>query len=90
MIGSPEQLGSWDPHKSPIKLEWSEGHYWNVKCKQDDIPSNFEFKFVIMKKGEIIRWEEGQNHLYRGLSGGIANLTCDDSAVIAYYDEEKK
>jgi len=59
MVGSPEQFGSWDPHRSPHKLAWSEGHYWNALFKQDGLPSNFEFKFVIMKKGQVVRWEEG-------------------------------
>ena len=64
MVGSIKELGSWDPHQSGIRLTWSDGHIWRVKFKTDDLPTDFEFKFVIIADSKVVRWEGKQNHKF--------------------------
>ena len=70
MVGSLPCLGSWNPDKNGLKMNWSEGHCWWVKVPldlntkiQDTV---FEFKFVVMENGHTKKWESDGNHVFDG------------------------
>jgi len=46
-------------------MKWSEGHVWRVSIDQKELGSEFfEYKFVVKQGAELVRWEEGFNHIF--------------------------
>ncbi len=63
IIGSLNELGKWNQEKV-LKLDWNKNSIWR---KDIDYINrvDFEFKFVLINKGKIIRWEEGKNRFFK-------------------------
>ena len=63
ILGSLSKLGSWELNGA-LKLKWSEGNVWIGEINiEDDDWENIEFKFIVIEKGKIKRWEQGENNL---------------------------
>ena len=63
ILGSLSKLGLWKLNGA-LKLKWSEGNVWIGKINiEDEDWKNFEFKFIVIEKGIIKRWEQGENNL---------------------------
>ena len=64
LIGSIKELGSWK-HNNFLRLHWSEGNIWKTTIDISFAEINeFEFKFVLINKGEIKEWEKGNNRIF--------------------------
>ena len=63
VIGSLAKLGLWEL-RGALPLSWNEGNVWIGEINiEDDDWQNFEFKFIVVEKGIIKRWEDGENNL---------------------------
>ena len=63
VIGSLAKLGLWKL-SGALPLSWNEGNVWMGEINiEDDDWQNFEFKFIVVEKGMIKRWEDGENNL---------------------------
>ena len=63
ILGSLSKLGLWKLNGA-LKLKWSEGNVWIGEINiEDEDWKNFEFKFIVIEKGIIKRWEQGENNL---------------------------
>lgn len=63
ITGDQPELGAW---KSVIPLEKTKDGYWNCVVSLP-AESHVEWKFVVLEKGEVCRWEEcGNRLLYTG------------------------
>lgn len=61
IVGSHPSLGSWSISKA-IPLHWTDGGIW--KCEvtfNSELGKRVEYKYII-KSGEFIEWEPGENH----------------------------
>ena len=61
ILGSNSQLGNWDINNI-FYLRWNEGNIWKGNIDINKCYNDFEFKFVIVNKGKIERWENGDNN----------------------------
>ena len=60
--GSISPFGNWNQNKTKA-LSWNKGNIWTGELEINYmIPKIFEFKFVIIKRKNIIKWESGNNH----------------------------
>ncbi|OMJ82838.1 hypothetical protein SteCoe_16371 [Stentor coeruleus] len=57
VVGSIEELGSWDPLKG-LNLTWNSSHRWTGALKFSNLP--FEYKYAC-KSDEETTWEKGVN-----------------------------
>ena len=57
VIGSIEELGCWKIIKKHMK--WSEGNIWVLDQPIFTQKSFFKYKYVLLYKGELIKWEDG-------------------------------
>ena len=63
VLGSLSKLGLWQLNGA-LPLSWNEGNVWTGEINiEDDDWQNFEFKFIVVEKGIIKRWEDGENNL---------------------------
>ena len=63
VLGSLSKLGLWEL-SGALPLSWNEGNVWTGEINiEDDDWQNFEFKFIVVEKGIIKRWEDGENNL---------------------------
>ena len=63
IIGSLNELGKWNQEKT-LKLKWNKNFYWNKEISYIN-GTDFEFKFVLISNGKIIKWEEGKNRVFK-------------------------
>lgn len=63
ILGSSPKLGNWKL-SGALHLKWHSGNLWKgeIKIEVEDL-QDFEFKFVIVEKGEIKHWESGNNNI---------------------------
>ena len=63
VLGSISKLGFWDLRRG-LPLKWNEGNIWigEISLDKNDL-KNFEFKFVVVEKGNIKFWESGTNNI---------------------------
>ena len=59
IVGAGEALGNWDADKA-LPLVEHEYHEWVISFDANTLPTNIEFKFVILGIDKVI-WEEGAN-----------------------------
>ena len=63
IIGSLNELGRWNQDKV-LKLKYNDNYVWNK-----DIPyvngTDFEFKFILISRGKVVKWEEGKNRPFK-------------------------
>ena len=63
VLGSLSKLGFWEL-SGALPLHWNEGNVWTGEINiEDEDWQNFEFKFIVVEKGIIKSWEEGENNL---------------------------
>ena len=65
LVGSSEQLGSWDTAKA-IHLNDSAFPYWEAVLDRSAVKADTEFKFIVVDKteGKTVSWEAGENHIF--------------------------
>ena len=93
LIGSIKELGSWK-HNNFLRLHWSEGNIWKTTIDISFAEINeFEFKFVLINKGEIKEWEKGNNRIFnlneiKQLIGNSKNKNIyEDNNLIYNFNE---
>ena len=68
IVGSSASLGNWDAAKSSGAMQWNEGDIWKCEIALEQLVNGaggdtLEFKCVVVgSTGEIVQWEEGENH----------------------------
>ena len=63
ILGSLSKLGLWEL-SGALPLKWNEGNIWTGEINiEDEDYQNFEFKFIVVEKGKIKRWEGGENNV---------------------------
>ena len=63
ILGSLSKLGFWEL-SGALPLHWNTGNVWTGEINiEDEDWQNFEFKFIVVEKGKIKRWETGENNL---------------------------
>lgn len=63
LLGSVPILGNWN-QQNIKKLKWNNGNRWTICFDFSsfyDI-SGFEFKFILLEKGKIKKWQGGENN----------------------------
>lgn len=62
LVGSPLELGEWDPSKA-IKMKSSGGNHWYIDVSMPTQKQDFEYKYAVFDKlkKEIIFFEKGEN-----------------------------
>ena len=63
IIGSLNELGKWN-HDKVLKLNWNKISIWRKDIDYIN-GTDFEFKFVLINKGKIVKWEEGKNRIFK-------------------------
>ena len=63
IIGSLNELGKWNQDKV-LKLDWNKNSVWRKDIDYFN-RIDFEFKFVLINKGRIVKWEEGKNRIFK-------------------------
>ena len=63
ILGSSPKLGLWNLNGA-LHLKWNEGNIWKgeINIEVENL-QDFEFKYIIMEKGEIKYWESGENNI---------------------------
>ena len=64
IIGSHDSFGHWDEHSLGIQMKWNEGHIWTKELSIKEIPSKFEFKFIVKEADGNVTWEPRDNRVY--------------------------
>ena len=59
VIGSLDELGKWNQNKV-LRLNWTNGNVWNKEISYVN-GSDFEFKFIFINNGRVVKWEDGNN-----------------------------
>ena len=59
VIGSLDELGKWNQNKV-LRLNWQNGNVWNKEISYVN-GSDFEFKFIFINNGRVVKWEDGNN-----------------------------
>ena len=62
----------------PILLDDSRFPWWSITL---DVRNPFEFKFVLVENGRIVRWEEGPNHLFAEVPSGRRKASASVSSM---------
>ena len=63
VLGSLAKLGFWEL-SGALPLNWNEGNIWTGEINvEDEDYQNFEFKFIVVEKGIIKLWENGENNV---------------------------
>ena len=63
ILGSLAKLGFWEL-SGALPLKWNEGNIWTGEINlEDEDYQNFEFKFIVVEKGIIKLWENGENNV---------------------------
>ena len=63
ILGSLPKLGLWEL-SGALPLKWNEGNIWTGEINiEDEDWQNFEFKFIVVEKGKIKLWENGENNM---------------------------
>ena len=93
VLGSISKLGFWDLRRG-LPLKWNEGNIWisEISLDKNDL-KNFEFKFVVVEKGNIKFWESGTNNIinYEELINKMKNNKVGRYNKYKYeYDENNK
>jgi 4-alpha-glucanotransferase len=91
VVGSIPELGNWDPEKG-IVLTCENYPEWTAELELNyDKLCPIEYKFCIINKDNksVVRWEEGENHLWKcaGLSIPIFSLRTKSSFGIGDFDD---
>ena len=67
VVGSLEQIGSWDPYKG-ASMTWVDGHYHfaeiQVPVDAKSRSLTFEYKYVVQNNGNIT-WEQSNNRVFK-------------------------
>ena len=63
IVGSIEKLGNWE-EKSVKTMKWNKGNIWirELELNPTDLV-DFEFKFVVLERNKIKKWESGNNNI---------------------------
>ena len=59
VIGSLDALGKWNQNKV-LRLNWKNGNIWNKEIAYVN-GTDFEFKFIFINNGRVVKWEDGNN-----------------------------
>ena len=63
ILGSLAKLGLWELNGA-LPLKWNEGNIWTGEINvEDEDWHNFEFKFIVVERGKIKLWENGENNM---------------------------
>ena len=63
ILGSLAKLGFWEL-SGALPLKWNKGNIWTGEINiEDEDWQNFEFKFIVVEKGKIKLWENGENNM---------------------------
>ena len=63
ILGSLAKLGLWEL-SGALPLKWNEGNIWTGEINvEDEDWHNFEFKFIVVERGKIKLWENGENNM---------------------------
>ncbi len=65
LVGDQKALGAWDVKKGVVMND-AEAPLWSATVKAAKLKSPFNFKFVLVDQasGEVVAWEQGENHRY--------------------------
>jgi hypothetical protein len=81
LIGSTPELGKW---KTPLKMQWHQGHNWKLSEPLRPTKSCFTYKFVVVgENGKIAQWESGVDRVadLHKISGE------DEKTIISYWGQ---
>ena len=99
IIGSIKELGNWNQEKA-LKMEFDkDDNVWekelNLMKKKD-----FEYKFIFVSNGIIIKWEDGNNRIFKysyikklvenNLEDGIAHIEEDEENQESFDNDLKE
>ena len=85
ILGSLSKLGFWEL-SAGLPLHWNQGNIWTGEIDiEDEDWQTFEFKFVVVEKGKIKKWESGENNVI-DFDGLIKNV---ESNQIGRYNKYK-
>lgn len=80
ILGNAASLGCWNPNHA-VAMKWSDGHKWQATIEVELPPAasreSFEYKYVLMRQGQLQCWESRENRVVRHPQGG-SSLICDD------------
>lgn len=82
VVGSIPQLGKWKEYS--YDLAWTPGHVWVSKKPIVVSVPLFQYKYVLMKDGQVERWERGVNRVadLRMLAQGRHNWQQRDGGKV--------
>ena len=88
ILGSIKELGNWNQENS-LKMEYDEeDNIWQKEFlfnKKED----FEYKFIFMSKGNVIKWEDGNNRIFKySYIKKLLEMNLEDG--MAHLEEENK
>lgn len=84
IIGSIPLLGEWTQSKY-LKMKWTPGNKWTISIEIANNIKEFEYKFIIIEKGRIKKWQSGDNYKIT-----MTQLLSDIQNKKVYYDEKVK
>ena len=85
ILGSLSKLGFWQL-SGALPLHWNNGNIWTGEINIDDEDwQKFEFKFIVVERGKIKKWENGENNVI-DFDGLIKNI---ESNKIGRYNKYK-
>jgi hypothetical protein len=78
VVGNVKKLGQWRP-RGAVEMRWTDGHIWVTTIEVEFPPpasgKPLEYKYVLMKDGQVKRWEPGENHILSCPRSG-SSLVC--------------
>jgi hypothetical protein len=88
ILGSIKELGNWN-QENALKMEYDEeDNIWQKEFlfnKKED----FEYKFIFMSKGNVIKWEDGNNRIFKySYIKKLIEINLEDG--MAHLEEENK
>ena len=63
IIGSLNELGRWNQDKV-LKLNFNDSYVWNKEIPYVN-GTDFEFNFIFISHGKVVKWEEGKNRPFK-------------------------
>ena len=84
IIGSIPLLGEWSQAKY-LKMKWTPGNKWMISLDISQNIKEFEYKFIIIEKGHIKKWQSGDNYKL-----SLNELLTDIQKKKVEYDDKGK
>ncbi len=78
VVGNQPALGDWDPSKGVVMND-GEAPTWSATIKASRIKWPLLFKFVIVESrtGEVVAWEQGENHCFEASIAKTQTVVLD-------------